>query len=260
VSVEGWATEWRVETRRETVAELHAPDVPDAPTPTIWLMDPIDTALVLGSRQRDLVISPDELAARGLSLVHRRSGGGAVLIDASTRWVDVLVPAAGPAWGGDLTEAFRVVGKHWQRAFSSHGIETRVWNDRPTSGDFSEAVCFAGMGWGELALVDSPGVATSAPRGLGAAALSGTTKVLGLSQRRTRWGTRLQCLIVNRDHTQDVAAILGRPEARTPQRAQPGSPHALSMHSSEAASTVELFAADTLAALVEAFVRQLSTD
>lgn len=210
------------------MAELHAPAVPDGVRPTIWLMEPTDDALVLGSRQRDLVVSAEKLNARDLSLVHRRSGGGAVLIDASTRWLDVLVPADGPAWGNDLTEAFRVVGESWQRAFAGHGIATEIWNERPTRSARSDAVCFAGMGWGELALE--------------AASDRNATKVLGLSQRRTRWGARIQCMIVNRDHTSDVADMLDLAERKDP-----------------ADLGAELFGASRLDAVVGAFLHEIAS-
>jgi len=116
-------------------------------------------------------------AAGSFEIAPRRSGGGAVLVDPSlTLWVDVFLPRGGPLWSDDLGQTFLEVGARWQDALGGLGCPTEMWSSRPApeTAALGAMACFAGVGWGELTR-----------RG---------RKVVGLSQRRTRWGARVQCL------------------------------------------------------------------
>ena len=90
----------RVITRPATVAELHGLDpFVDRPGgepvtgPEVWICEPTDAAIVLGSRQSPDLVDADACRAAGLEIVRRRSGGGAVLLrpDAVV-WIDVVLP------------------------------------------------------------------------------------------------------------------------------------------------------------------------
>ncbi len=129
--------------------------------------------LVLGSAQRDEVV--DTGAHAGVSVVRRRSGGGAVLVQpGGTLWVDVTVPAGDPLWDADVRKSFHWLGELWTAALRAMGVNA-VWHSGGLeTTPWSRLVCFAGLG---------PGEVTVAGR-----------KVVGLSQRRTRAGSLFQCL------------------------------------------------------------------
>lgn len=161
-----------------TVGELHGldPFAGDEPVdPAVWWCRPTDDAIVLGSRQRDDLV--DEAACRraGLAVVHRRSGGGAVVMRRSTTlWIDVVLPAGFAP--DDVRGSMEWIGGHWRDvltpivgaplAVHQGGMECSVWSD---------LVCFSGVGPGEVLL--------------------GSDKLVGLSQRRTRRGIRIQGLV-----------------------------------------------------------------
>ena len=167
-----------VEERVGTVADLHALDplTGDGPAaPVIWWCRPTDDAIVLGSRQSDDLIDPTACERAGLAVVHRRSGGGAVIMrHDSILWVDVVLP---PGFApDDIRGSMGWMGECWREALaplvdddlSVHpgGMEHSAWSD---------LVCFAGIGPGEV--------------------LIGDDKLVGLSQRRTRRGVRVQGLV-----------------------------------------------------------------
>jgi len=167
-----------VETREGTVGELHAldPFVGDAPIePAVWWCRPTDDAIVLGSRQSVDVVDPAACERAGLSVVRRRSGGGAVLMRRnSVLWVDVVLP---PGHAPDDVRGSMVwIGDAWRGVLSG-------WTDRPlvvhragvTCSEWSDRICFSGIGPGEV--------------------LDGGEKLVGLSQRRTRRGIRVQSLV-----------------------------------------------------------------
>lgn len=180
---------WRVEVLSGTAAELHAAPFPAEAALTVYQMQPTAPALVLGSGQRDRNLD-DVAGSAGMAVARRRSGGGAVLIEPDhSAWFDMLIPAGGPHYSPDLGHTFLTVGGWWQQTLAALGIESELWQERPGRSSLSDAVCFAGRGWGEV--------------------MVGGQKVVGLSQRRTRWGARIQCLAVRRTQTRRVAEFLG---------------------------------------------------
>ena len=183
----------RVEERRGTAGDLHADDWPDD-----WPDDPQDRpgrgerssgaivvrrcevtapALVLGSTQ-DVGLDDGEAARRrGIDVVRRRSGGGVVLLlPGECTWIDVYLPVTDPRWDDRVDRSFRWVGEVWLAAVAALGVRGRVVPDgRLLADGLGRLVCFAGRGPGEVVV--------------------GDRKLVGMSQRRTRRGARVQCLV-----------------------------------------------------------------
>jgi len=158
--------------------ELHALPMPvEGDRAELWIMRPSRPALVMGSSQKPEQFHHDLLSADGVELVGRRSGGGAVFIDpAATVWIDLVAPRTSDWWSRELAENFLMVGRVWQRALAVLGVETELCTTAPVRTEAASLACWAGVGWGELTL--------------------GAAKVVGLSARRTRWGTRVQAMAV----------------------------------------------------------------
>jgi len=158
--------------------ELHALPMPtDGEQAQLWIMRPTAPVVVMGSSQRPEMFDLAALARDGIELAARRSGGGAVFIDpAVTVWVDVLAPRSSELWSSELTENFLLVGRRWQQALGVLGHATNLCETSSPRTAASSLACWAGIGWGELTV--------------------GPAKVLGLSQRRTRWGSRVQAMAV----------------------------------------------------------------
>jgi lipoate-protein ligase A len=183
--------------QRADAASLHAIDpFADGPpaAPEVWWCDPTEPAIVLGSRQRpSLLRHPAVLdgTGRGWPVVRRRSGGGIVIVDpARLVWLDLIVPhGVAP---DDVRGAMEWAGERWRRALvgrrpdlapvlSVHhgGMQLSAWSD---------VLCFAGLGPGEVSLSGS--------------------KLVGLSQRRTSRGLRIQGLMYRRPLPYDIATVL----------------------------------------------------
>ncbi len=160
-----------------TAGELHAGVIADDSGEALWVMHPVRPALVRGSAQNDNVFDAVRLAADDVELTGRRSGGGAVFIDPqATAWIDVWAPQNSRLWSTDPARTFLAVGELWKSALAELDIDAAMVRTAPTREPSSSLICWAGKGWGELTI--------------------GTRKVVGLSQRRTRWGARIQGLAV----------------------------------------------------------------
>ena len=173
-------------------------------------------ALVLGSTQ-------PEVPERGVPVVRRRSGGGAVLVGpGEVLWVDVLLPAGDPLWEDDVGRSFHWLGQAWVDALAVVGVEAS-WHSGPmVCTPWCRQVCFAGLGPGEVT-VDG-------------------RKVVGLAQRRTRAGALFQC-----------AALLHWDAAEMVQLLDLGSEAAAELPTLAAALPVDS------AALEEAFLRCMNS-
>jgi lipoate-protein ligase A len=145
--------------------------------------------LVLGSTQPD--VKPP--AAAGLDVVRRRSGGGAVLVrPGSLLWVDVIVPSSDRLWRDDVGRAFAWLGETWLHALSGVGVGgARRHDGALVRTAWSDAVCFAGLGPGEVT-VDG-------------------RKVVGLSQRRTREAALFQCAALLAWDPSELETVFGIP-------------------------------------------------
>jgi lipoate---protein ligase len=129
-------------------------------------------ALVLGSTQPDAAVDGDRAAGRGISVVRRRSGGGAVLVTAADPvWIDAWLPAGDPLWSDDVGRAFDWLGDTWVEALTRVGIRGLSAHGQRYQActPWSATVCFGGVGSGEVVTGDG-------------------RKVVGLAQRRSRNG------------------------------------------------------------------------
>lgn len=124
--------------------------------------------MALGSTQQEAVVDHDAARRAGTEVVRRRSGGGAVhLVPGAVTWVDVVIPATDPRWEADLGRSFAWLGAAWAEVLVGLGVEHVAVHEGPMRRTaWSDLVCFAGLG---------PGEVTVAGR-----------KAVGLSQRRTR--------------------------------------------------------------------------
>lgn len=172
------AADWPVEHHRGSAAEFHARTIPDAPGTALWWFEVERAAVVLGSTQRDDAV--DRLAAltAGVEVAKRRSGGGAVLLEpGGAIWIDVILPAHDRRWEHDVGRSFAWLGQAWVRVLRELGIHDAEVHDGPLlRRPWSDQVCFAGLGPGEVTV--------------------GDRKVVGISQRRTRAGARFQCALL----------------------------------------------------------------
>jgi lipoate-protein ligase A len=175
-------------TVRSTVSEAHQLAFPDPPARQLWFVEPTDAAVVLGSTQGIAALDLGVVAARGLSVVRRRSGGGAVVVEpGELTWFDVLLPAGDARWRDDVGESAAWVGETVAEALRAVGVDASAPVRVPVRSPWSSLVCFAGMGAGEI------GVAGR--------------KVVGISQRRTRAAARFQVSVLHRFDAVATAAL-----------------------------------------------------
>lgn len=170
---------WRVRHREGRAGELHALDLLGADSPLVWVLEAVEPALVLGSAQPDGDVDRIAAARMGIEVVRRRSGGAAVLLQpGASSWIDVTLPRWHPRWTDDVRAASCWMGRAWSSALASHGVATTVSRAPMERTALGEVVCFADVGPGEVLL--------------------GGAKVVGVSQRRTRFGARFQCVAFHR--------------------------------------------------------------
>jgi lipoate-protein ligase A len=178
---------WPVERASGAAAELHARPLPSGGGRLVTVLATERPALVLGSTQRDEVVDHAALAAAGVDLARRRSGGGAVLVEpATTVWIDVDLPVGDPLWTDDVGRSFTWLGRTWATALGALGLDAEVNAGGMCTTPWSRLVCFAGLGPGEVTV--------------------GGAKAVGLAQRRTRDGARFQTAV---HLVWDPAPILG---------------------------------------------------
>lgn len=168
---------------------------------------PAGPALVLGSGQSDQLVDREACARAGVQVVRRRSGGGAVLVEAgSLLWVDVVVPAGDPLWCDDVGRSAWWLGEAWVAALGAAGVTgAEVWKGGMVHRPWSSLVCFAGLGPGEVTA-------------------GGTGKMVGISQRRSRSAALFQCGCLLRWEPRRLLELLalGPPEREEAARALAG--------------------------------------
>ena len=129
----------------------------------VWILEATAPALVLGSTQPWIDVP-------GLEVCRRRSGGGAVLVrPGEVLWIDVLLPRGDHSGRTTSAAPRHWLGETWRDALGAGVVHTGQMIRTP----WSNAICFAGVGPGEVLIDDA--------------------KVVGVSQRRSRAGARFQC-------------------------------------------------------------------
>jgi len=144
-------------------------------------------AVVLGSTQDRTVIDEERAEAAGIDVVRRSTGGGAVLVAPGAQvWLDAWVPRRHELWDPDIIRAAIWLGEVWAQALESLGSgPLSVHRGPATRRDWSDLICFAGLGPGEVRVADAQTTAAT----LEERRITGP-KVTGLAQRRTAPGAR----------------------------------------------------------------------
>lgn len=188
--------EWNVVHRRGSAADFHALEVPEGAVRELWWFDVDRPSLVLGSAQHESTVDLAACRSEGVDVVRRRSGGGSVLmLPGEIVWLDVVVGRDDPLWADDIGRASWWLGDVWRSALAGLGApDPTVHRGGLVSNEWSRAVCFAGVGPGEVTV--------------------GGAKLMGLSQRRTRAWARMQCAVHLRWRPGRVASLLAEPRPR----------------------------------------------
>ena len=162
---------------------------------------PLVRAVVLGSAQPASDFDGEQLAAAGIELVRRRSGGGAVLVAPGSQvWLDVFLPHGDELAEPDVAKSFHWLGDTYAAAIASvlgvsaeqAGVEV---NRRPRQvTPWSRTLCYAGLGAGEVSVAGR--------------------KVVGMSQRRERSGAWIHSMALLSRRAGDLAGLLAGPEER----------------------------------------------
>ena len=178
---------------RGSAAVFHQRSLPEPASTQIWVFDVDRPALVLGSTQSEGVVDAAACAAAGVDVVRRRSGGGVVLLEPGGMvWFDVIVPAeqlreAGV--GDDVAASMVWLGERVAGALTQLGVGGAVVHGgKMVCSSWCPLVCFAGIGPGEVTL--------------------GERKLVGISQRRTRFASRFQCAVHTRWSREELARLL----------------------------------------------------
>ena len=153
-------------------------------------------ALVLGSSQKMDAANAEALEERGIALVKRQSGGGAVLLEPqSLVWIDVFIPRDDPLWEDDVGKSALWLGKVWQATLAELDVSAEVHQAPYEPGNWGNLVCFAGRAPGEV-FVDGK-------------------KSIGISQRRSKQGARFQTALARRWNITGLSPLLNlSPEDR----------------------------------------------
>lgn len=179
---------WVVERYDATAAELHA----DGPRPVgRWarIGHVTDSAVVLGSTQKPEVLDLDRVAFEGLGVTRRRTGGGLVLVEPGAQvWLDLWLPPGDGLLLPDVGRSFAWLGEVWHSALAGLGVDATSHEGALQCGRWGRTICFAGVGPGELTV--------------------GGRKVVGLAQRRGRWGARFQAAALLRWEPERLAALV----------------------------------------------------
>jgi len=165
---------WQVHEWNGSARDFHNRDLPMSTA--LWFVRAQSPAIVLGSSQQENVIDVDGAHDAGFDVFKRRTGGGAVLVDNTVLWVDVMLPREHPWWVDDVSASMLWLGQAWERVLSQFSApQFVVHRGAMVRSVMSDAVCFVGRAPGEVCVNDK--------------------KIVGISQRRGREGARFQCAV-----------------------------------------------------------------
>ncbi len=156
-------------------------------------------ALVIGSGQRLTDVDTAALAAAGITLHKRASGGTAVLFVPGFLMQDIALPAGHPLHQPDVSESYRWLGEVWAAALGELGITARLVSipearaDAQALDPLARLACFGGRSPYEV--------------------LVNERKVVGFSQIRRRPGALLQVGLYTHWPGRALAALLRLPPA-----------------------------------------------
>jgi lipoate-protein ligase A len=181
---------WTVHHSHGDTAAFHAA-VPE-PVRSLTFHTVDRPTLVLGSAQAASDVDRRVADGLGVDVVGRRSGGGAVLLwPGEFVWLDVVIPVDDRRWDADVGRAMVWVGKWWAVALAGLGVQGTVHVDGLRGDDWSRQVCWTSVGTGEV--------------------MAGASKLVGISQRRTRHLARFQTMCHLRWRPEVVAALVAPP-------------------------------------------------
>jgi len=181
-------TSWKLHTEHVSAGEQHGRDL--VSERGVWDVRVTQTALVLGSRQDASLLNVDQCGRNNVEVVRRRSGGGIVFLAPGEHvWLDVVVPRGDVLWSDDVAQASWWLGDVWVQTLHSLGMsDVSVHRQSLSSDAWGDLLCFAGVGPGEVVQQGNETL----------------SKVVGMSQRRTREYARFQCTIYTKWNPHDV--------------------------------------------------------
>ena len=181
-------TSWKLHTEHVSAGEQHGRDL--VSERGVWDVRITQTAMVLGSRQNESLLNGDLCGRDGIEVVRRRSGGGIVFLAPGEHvWLDVVVPRGDVLWSDDVAQASWWLGDVWVQALNALGVSNvSVHHESLSSDAWGDLLCFAGVGPGEVVQRDDESL----------------SKLVGISQRRTRDYARFQCTIYTKWNPHDV--------------------------------------------------------
>ncbi|MHB8190356.1 MAG: lipoyl protein ligase domain-containing protein [Ferrimicrobium sp.] len=184
---------WQVDRVVSSTEAMHRwwPDELDGRS--LVAVEPIDTAVVLGSSTPEGFFDIDRFEAAGVKVVRRASGGGAVLIAPGAQiWLGIYLASTDVLVERDIGRSFAWLGSALAPVISSWTTqEAQVVIERQPASELARRICFGGLGFGEITVCGD--------------------KVVGLSQRRTRSIVSYQVSVLWHDRQSELLSYLKEP-------------------------------------------------
>ena len=179
---------WKLYTEHVSAGEQHGRDL--VAERAVWDVRITQKAMVLGSRQDESLLNGELCSRDGIEVVRRRSGGGIVFLSPGEHvWLDVIVPRGDVLWSDDVAQASWWLGDVWVQTLNALGENNvSVHRESLSSDAWGDLMCFAGVGPGEVVQRNDEEM----------------SKLVGISQRRTRDYARFQCTIYTKWNPHDV--------------------------------------------------------
>lgn len=179
---------WKLYTEHVSAGEQHGRDL--VAERAVWDVRITQKAMVLGSRQDESLLNSELCSRDEIEVVRRRSGGGIVFLAPGEHlWLDVVVPRGDVLWSDDVAQASWWLGDVWVKTLNAlDENNVSVHHESLSSDAWGDLLCFAGVGPGEVVRIED----------------ESPSKLVGISQRRTRDYARFQCTIYTKWNPHDV--------------------------------------------------------